>query len=336
MKRRAITAALVIWAAMAGWQGIRATEPAVHPGGLAIPVPESNPSTPAKIELGKLLYFDPRLSVDHTISCASCHDPNKGWSNGEPTATGVAGKKGGRNSPTVINTALQKFQFWDGRAGTLEEQALGPMQNPIEMNMSLDLVVERLNASPEYVRRFEEVFGARPTAETAAMAIAAFERTIVSLNAPYDRWMGGDKTAMSASAARGKELFFGKAHCSACHVGVNFTDNAFHNLGVGMNVPQPDPGRAAISKLEGDTGAFKTPTLREIARSAPYMHDGSLATLEAVVEHYNKGGTPNDYLDEEIFPLDLSAGEQADLVTFLKEGLSSDEYPAITPPQLPQ
>lgn len=306
---------------------------AAEPAGLpAVPVPADNPSTPEKIALGKQLYFDGRLSADMKVSCATCHDPAKGFSNGESFATGVEGKMGGRNSPTVINTAYQKFQFWDGRAKTLEEQALGPIQNPIEMNMKLGDVVDRLNKIEGYKNQFQKVFGTDVTADGIGKAIAAYERTVLSGDAPYDKFKAGDATASSESAQRGMKLFFGKANCSACHAGPNFTDNAFHNIGI----PGNDEGRFAISKQAGDKGSFKTPTLREIARSAPYMHDGSLKTLEDVLEHYNKGGTPNDQLDEEIFPLKLSKEQLADLVTFLKEGLASASYPAHTAPELPQ
>lgn len=301
-----------------------------------IKYPKDNPSTPEKIALGKQLYFDPRLSLDNTVSCATCHDPRKGWSNGEAVATGVGGLKGGRNSPTIINAAYGRLQFWDGRAASLEEQALGPIQNPIEMTMPLDKVVERLNQIAGYKQQFQSIFGTDVTSEGIALAIAAYERTVLSGDAPYDRFKAGDAAALSESAQRGLKLFTGKAHCSACHSGPNFTDNAFHNIGVGMDKDMPDLGRFEISGLEGDKGAFKTPTLREIARSAPYMHDGSQGTLEEVVEHYNKGGAPNPQLDEEIFELKLTPEEKSDLITFMKEGLSSESYPEHEPPELPE
>lgn len=307
------------------------------PTGLpATPHPADNPPTPEKIELGKQLYFDPRLSSDNTISCASCHDPKKGWSNGEATAAGVGGQRGGRSAPSILNSAYAKFQFWDGRAASLEQQALGPIANPIEMNLPHDQMVARLNAIEGYRTQFQKIFGSDATPDAVAKAIAAFERTVLSGNAPYDRFKAGDSSALSAQAQAGRALFFGKANCSSCHSGPSFTDGAFHNVGVGMAVDPPDAGRQAHSKLAGDLGAFKTPTLRDIARSAPYMHDGSLASLEEVVDYYDRGGTPNKYLDEEIFPLKLSAEEKAALVTFLKEGVASDNYPDITPPQLPQ
>lgn len=298
--------------------------------------PPDNPPTAEKIALGKQLYFDPRLSRDNTISCASCHDPKKGWSNGAAVATGVDGQKGNRSAPSVVNAAFYRFQFWDGRAGSLEEQAKGPIQNPIEMAMTAEEVVKKLDAIPGYREQFQQVFGTEVTFDNIARAIAAYERTVLSGDAPYDRFKAGDETALSEAARRGMKLFFGKAHCSACHTGGNLTDNAFHNVGVGMDKKDYDKGREAISGLGGHRGAFKTPTLREIARTAPYMHDGSFKTLEEVVEHYNKGGVKNDWLDEEIYELNLTNQEKQDLITFLKEGLSSDSYPLHEPPQLPQ
>jgi cytochrome c peroxidase len=298
----------------------------------AVKHPKDNEPTAEKVALGKQLYFDGRLSADNKVSCATCHDPAKGFSNGEQFATGVEGKKGGRNSPTVINTAYQVFQFWDGRAKSLEEQALGPVQNPIEMNMSLDAVVAKLNGIEGYKKQFQQVFGTDVTSDGIAKAIAAYERTVLSGDAPYDRFKAGDKDAMSEAAQRGMKVFFGPGHCSACHSGPNFTDNAFHNIGV----PGEDQGRQAITKMLGDRGSFKTPTLREIARTAPYMHDGSMKTLEEVVAHYVKGGTPHEQLDEEIYALKLTDQQKADLVTFMKEGLSSASYPAHTAPELPK
>ncbi len=318
---------------------ITATEPPSNtiPLGL-VPVqhPQENPPTAAKIALGKQLFFDPRLSNDKTVSCATCHDPAKGFSNGEAVATGVGQLKGGRNSPTVLNSAYHVTQFWDGRAASLEEQALGPIQNPIEMNMSMDLAIERLNAIPGYRAQFQKVFGTEVNEEGIAKAIAAYERTILAGDSPYDRYQAGQKEALTSEQKRGMDLFFGKAHCSACHTGPNLTDNAFHNIGIGMEKQQLDPGRVAISKLEGDTGSFKTPTLRDLLLSAPFMHDGSLKTVREVVVHYDQGGIDNPYLDEEIFRLNLTTQEIDDLVDFLENGLKSHAYPLHTAPELPQ
>lgn len=298
-------------------------------------IPKDNPMTAAKVELGKQLYFDTRLSIDNTVSCASCHDPAQGWSNGEAVATGVKDQKGGRSAPTIINSGYQYFQFWDGRAQQLEGQALGPIQNPIEMGLSLDEMEKRLNKIDGYVKQFETVFGSRPNSDGVAKAIAAFERTILSGDAPYDQYKAGDKQALSEAAERGRQVFFNKAQCSACHAGPNFSDGGFHNIGIGMDKKDSDVGRFEVSKLEGDKGSFKTPTLREIAKTAPYMHDGSLKTLEEVVDYYDKGGNQNPQLDEEIFPLKLTDQQKKDLVTFLKEGLSSKSYPDVKPPKLP-
>ena len=316
---------------------VAAETPSKPPLGLpSVSVPSDNAMTAEKIALGKQLYFDGRLSADNKVSCASCHDPAKGFSNGDRFATGVEGKKGGRSAPTVINTAYGSLQFWDGRAKTLEDQALGPIQNPIEMNMTLDAVIKKLNGIDGYKTQFKKVFGSDgATADGIAKAIAAYERTVISGNAPFDRFKAGDQKALSEQAQRGQKLFFGKAHCSACHAGPNFTDNSFHNVGVGMDQKDFDKGRADISKLSGDTGAFKTPTLREIAKSGPYFHDGSAKTLEDVIDHYAKGGIPNEWLDEEIFNIKIAPGEKADLIKFLVEGLSSPDYPDDKAPKLP-
>ena len=309
-----------------------------HPLGLpAVMAPRDNPQTAPKIALGKQLYFDRRLSADNTVSCADCHNPARGFSNGEQFATGIKGQKGGRNSPTVINTAFQKFQFWDGRAGSLEQQALGPIANPIEMGLPLPEMEKRLNAIPGYKALFKQVFGVdQIRADEVAKAIASYERTVLSGNSPYDHFQQGEVEALSEQARAGMKLFFGKANCAACHSGPNFTDNAFHNIGIGMDRKDPDVGREAISKLEGDRGSFKTPTIRDIAKSGPYMHDGSLKTLAEVVEHYDKGGTSNPWLDEELFPLKLSADEKAALVKFMEEGLSSPATHDHDPPKLPE
>jgi cytochrome c peroxidase len=204
------------------------------------------------------------------------------------------------------------------------------------MNLTLDAAVKKLQAIKGYRDQFQDVFGSDVTADGIGKAIAAYERTVLSGDAPYDHYKAGDKSALSEAAERGRKLFFGKANCSACHAGSNFTDNGFHNIGVSWNAQPRDDGRFAISGLKGDTGAFKTPTLREIARTAPYMHDGSLATLEDVVDHYAEGGTKNPYLDEEIFLIKLEEKDKADLVAFMKEGLKSASYPNDKPPKLPE
>lgn len=332
---------LAFIALAAGLMAVIAASPSMTasdlPLGLpSLPTPKDNAMSEAKVALGKQLYFDKRLSIDNTVSCASCHDPAQGWSNGERFATGVEGQQGGRNAPTIINSAYQHFQFWDGRAIQLEGQALGPIENPIEMAMPLDKLIPKLNEIEGYRKQFQAVFGTPATPEAIAKSIAAFERTVLSGNAPYDRFKAGDQTALSESAQRGMKLFFNKANCSACHSGPNFSDGAFHNIGVGMDQPKPDLGRFAVTQVEGDKGSFRTPTLREIARTAPYMHDGSLKTLEEVVDFYFKGGVDNPYLDEEVFQIKMTEDQKQDLVAFLKEAFSSPDYPEVAPPKLPE
>ena len=259
-------------------------------------VPADNPQNDAKIKLGRQLYFDGRLSANDKISCATCHDPKTGWAGHDATDTGVGGRVGNRNSGTIVNSGYMKYQFWDGRAGSLEEQALGPIHNPVEMGETLENVVRKLNAIPGYKRQFQEVFQSDVTTDGIAKAIASFERTIVSGSSAYDRFLGGDKKALSAEALRGMEIFNAKGTCVACHSGPLFSDQSFHNLGIGMNAATPDVGRETVTKDPKDRGKFKTPGLRNVANTYPYMHDGQTATLEAVVELHNNGGVPNPNL----------------------------------------
>ena len=300
--------------------------------------PEDNPYTPAKRELGWLLYFDARLSSDGSVSCATCHRPDKAFGDGAPVSTGIGGQKGGRSAPTVINRAYSMAQFWDGRAATLEDQAKGPIANPIEMTSRKDnssahqACVDTLRGIPGYVKRFEQVFGTKNfTIDHVAQAIATFERTVLSGNAPYDRYKAGDKKAMTEAQVRGMNVFFDKAQCDRCHIGFNFTDGSYMNIGIGMDKPNPDLGRYLVSKREEDKGAFKTPTLREIEHTGPYMHDGSLKTLEEVVEHYDKGGIKNPWLNEQMKPLKLTKQEKADLVSFMR-ALSGEGWQQIRAP----
>jgi cytochrome c peroxidase len=299
-----------------------------------VPTPADNPPSEAKIRLGKELYFDKRLSKDSTISCASCHDPKFGWADPRQFSAGVGGALGNRNAPTVLNSAYNRFQFWDGRAPTLEAQAVGPIQNPVEMQMTMDSCVDRIKSIPGYVREFQEVFGTGPSEETIGQAIAAFERTVLSFNSPFDRYHAGDRSALSPAALRGMKVFNGRGHCSACHSGPNFTDNKFHNLGIGMQAREPDVGRFKETGNPRDWGAFKTPTLRSVALTAPYMHDGSVKTLEEVVDIYDRGGHPNRNLDPLIVPLHLTQQEKADLVEFMKALTGEDLH--ITEPPLPR
>lgn len=313
-------------------------DPLAAPLGLiSVQWPADNPYSPAKWELGRALYYDTRLSADSSVSCATCHSPNVAFTDGQPNSAGIKGQRGNRSAPTVINRAYSLAQFWDGRAGTLEEQAIGPMANPIEMGHTHDGVVERLRGIPGYRAMFAAAFGSEEIdIGRVAKAIATFERTVLSGNSPYDRYKAGDKKALTPEQVRGMKVYFNKAKCDQCHEGINFTTNAFHNLGVGTGKPDPDPGRYAVTKNPRDWGAFKTPTLREIASTAPYMHDGSLATLEEVVEFYNKGGIPNKNLDERMKPLNLTEQEKKELVEFLK-ALSGEGWQHLGPPdQFPQ
>lgn len=300
-------------------------------------IPADNPITDAKVALGKLLYFDMRISGDGTISCATCHDPAKGWTDRSAVSTGMKGQKGGRSAPTVLNSAYMDVQFWDGRAKTLEDQAKGPIQNPIEMGSTHEGSVKRITGVKGYAPLFKAAFGdEKVDIDRVAKAIAAFERTVLTGNSPYDRWQAGDKTAMSAAAVRGHDLFnnSAKGNCAICHDGFNFSDSDFHNLGVGIKAAKPDLGRFDVTKLEKDKGAFKTPTLRNLADTAPYMHDGSEKTLEAVVAFYDKGGEKNPHLDGRMHPLGLTPAERADLVAFLN-ALNGDKG-IVKPPKLPE
>lgn len=321
-----------------------ADKPPKPPLGLpSVQWPEDNPYSDAKVELGRFLYFDKRLSADSTVSCASCHAPEKAFADGAPFSTGIGGQKGGRSAPTVINRAYSTQQFWDGRAASLEDQAKGPIANPIEMTSEKTAdaahaaVVKRLKGVSGYVRLFEKVFGTRDfTIDHVAKAIATFERTVYSGNAPFDRYNEGDKQAMSESQVRGMNVFFNKAACDSCHIGFNFTDGSYVNIGIGMDQPKPDLGRYEVSKRDEDKGAFKTPTLRDVEHLSPYMHDGSLKTLAEVVEHYNKGGIKNANLDQRLKPLNLTDQDKRDLVDFLK-ALSGVGWQQIKAPEkLPQ
>lgn len=338
-------------------------------------VPLANPITRAKWELGRQLYFDPRVSLDGTVSCATCHNPEKGWTDQLRTSVGIDGQTGARNAPTVLNTAYGKIMFWDGRAPSLEGQAQGPIQNSIEMGkQSYQEIVERLRTIPGYREPFRKVFGTDVTLDGMAKAIATFERTALSGNSQYDQYQSGEFAALGDSEKRGMILFglrphpddefaaegveLQKAKCTLCHVGFNFTDDQFHNIGVGFN-PETrafhDLGRWAVTpigaKYDGDRGAFKTPTCRDLVATAPYMHDGSEATLLDVVKYYNRGGTPNDALDKDIKPLKLTDQEVADVVAFLEaltgeprkvdlptlppgpDGTTPDPRAALTPPK---
>ncbi len=309
-----------------------------QPAGLpSFSVPSDNPVTKGKVELGKQLFFDRRLSADNSIGCVDCHDPKAGWADPRVASIGIRHQKGTRNSPPVSNAAYLHFLFWDGRATSLEEQATKPITNPVEMGVeSLDDLVAKLATIEGYRLQFDRVFDDGITPQNIGAAITAFERTLVAGNSPFDRFTKGDKSALSEAAQRGITIFFKKGHCSACHSGPLYSDGGFHNIGVGLSSDPIDDGRFAVTGRRGDRGSFKTPSLRDIARTAPYMHDGSLKTLEEVVDFYDQGGVRNPQLSEDIYPLKLSADEKSDLVQFLRLGLTSDQYPQVDPPVLPE
>ena len=323
-----------------------------------VPVPEYNPQTPAKIQLGKKLFFDRRLSGDGTMSCVTCHDPEQGYSDGLEISLNYPTTRNWRNSPTLLGVAFQKFLFHDGRATTLEDQALFPMMSAFEMNQNLDFLEEEIRSVPEYVAEFTEVFGDEDvTRERIAMALAAFERTLVSRDAPLDRFLNGDVNALSPAARKGYEIFTGKGKCAECHHGVNLADDRFHALQVRENpehLTDPriaatrrfvakvyhfeeyrtlneDPGRYLITKEQKDWKAFKTPTLRDIARTTPYMHNGIFATLDEVIEFFNAGGGKGNTV---LNPLQLTIAEKEQLKIFLEEGLTGAPL-TLTYPKVP-
>jgi len=319
-------------------------------------IPSDNPMTAEKIALGEQLYFDTRLSSSGSVSCALCHDPANAFTDQEPFSTGVSGSQGTRNAPTILNAMFSERLFWDGRAGSLEEQAKQPLTNPAEMGMgSYDLVVARVSAVPEYQKTFRRVFGkAGITIETIAKAIAAYERTQLSGNSQFDRFISGDNAAITEAQKRGWKLFSGKAKCIECHTfsagSPFFTDSNFHNTGIGFansnfevladRARQISPqvsaadlahkadfselGRFLVTRQTADIAAFKTPTLRDIELTRPYMHNGAFKTLLDVVKFYNQGGEKNPYLDKKMQALGLSDAEMSELVEFLRS-LTSDD-----------
>jgi len=324
----------------------------------SVPVPEQNPQTREKIELGRQLFFDRRLSGDGTMSCATCHEPEKAFTDGLELSLSYPTTRNWRNSPTLVNVAFQKHLFHDGRCLTLEDQALFPMMSAFEMNRNLDFVEEVIRSVPEYADAFQKVFGGEVTRERMGMAIAAFERTLLSVNAPLDRHLKGDTAALSDDAKKGLVLFMGKGKCGECHFGVSLSDDKFH----GLNVPESpeqqrdpriaatrrfvakvshyedyrnlteDPGRYLITKDKKDWKAFRTPTLREIAKTGPYMHNGIFATLDEVIDFFDNGGGKGN---TSLRPLGLSDKEKGHLKVFLVEGLTGED--AVIPyPKVPQ
>jgi cytochrome c peroxidase len=283
-----------------------------------MPVPLDNPLTPAKIQLGKRLFSERRLSRDGSISWESCHDPNLAFTDGRKVARGVGGAEGARNSPTLMNRGYGTAFFWDGRAGTLERQAIQPILDPKEMGLHEDDIVPTLRESG-YEAEFAATFGRTIKVNDVARALASYMRTIRSGASRYDRHVIGEKGVFNAEEQRGFELFSSRANCWTCHTGPNLTDDAFRNTGVAFrNGRFMDEGRFAVTGDAADHGAFKTPTLRNIALTAPYMHDGSIRTLEEVIEYYDRGGNPNPRLSSAIRPLHLSAADKRALTAFLR------------------
>jgi len=293
----------------------------------SLPIPEDNPLTPERIALGKKLFYDPILSQSGTISCSSCHLPERGFASDAALSAGIEGKKGRRNAPSLFNRLYAASLFWDGRVSSLEAQALEPIQNPVEMGSSLEAVLERLRANADYRQAFKLAFSDGISTQNLARAIASFERTLLSGNSPVDRFRNSQFSALSDSARQGLWIFESKGLCSKCHSGRNFTDEKFRNTGVSWGKAPNDSGRFEVTGHEADRGRFKTPTLRDVSKTAPYMHDGSLVSLREVVEFYNRGGVPNPNLDPSMKPLNLSDSEIQNLVDFL-EALSGGKVPS--------
>ena len=336
-------------------------------------IPPDNPQTPGKIALGQKLFFDGRLSVDGTVACATCHDPQRAFTDGRPTSIGVQGRSGQRNAPTVLNALYNATQFWDGRAKTLEDQAALPIANPVEMGQpDLEAAVASLAALPEYRQAFQTVFGRPPNGKDLVAALASYERTLTSFDSPFDRFLAGDDQAIDDAAKRGWVLFNDRARCNKCHALpdetpdlTNFKDDDFHNIGVlivrhhvvplareaeklvdsgnaadvdraAIGTDMSALGRFLITKKEPDIASFKTPGLRNVLVTGPYFHDGSHPTLWDVLDHYNKGAGPQDpWLDQDIQPLGLQESELDDLVAFMAS-LTSDAYRAQGEQELPR
>ncbi|MCL9783758.1 hypothetical protein M9194_20235 [Vibrio sp. S4M6] len=299
-----------------------------------IPFPADNPYSEAKLKLGKTLYFDPRLSESGTQSCATCHNPSFSWGDGMGLGVGHQHQQLGRKSPTILNLAWDEIYMWDGRKATLEEQALGPMESAAEMNLDLKQLPTMLGAIPGYVELFKQAFPEQTdpiSTKNVAKAIATFERTVVSGEAPFDRWIKGDENALSEDEKVGFIVFNTKGNCASCHSGWTFSDSSFHDIGL----PSEDIGRGKfLPKMEKMQFAFKTVGLRNIDLRAPYMHDGSLVTLEDVINHYNSGFVKRPSLSDEIEPLNLTKTEKKQLVAFLKTLTSQDE--PVSMPVLPR
>ncbi len=300
----------------------------------APPFPSNNEPTAARVALGKMLFFDPRLSGDGNMSCASCHNPMFGWSDGLPTARGFQSQVLGRATPTIINTAYNDLQMWDGRKHSLEDQAMGPLEADVEMNMVVEQLFDWLSQNEGYRNAFAGAYPAEPiNAKTTSKAIATFERTVVSRKAPFDDWVNGDSSAMTPTQINGFKVFLDPegGNCAVCHQAPNFTDNGFHNLGLAsFGHHDADPGRFAQKPLKLMQGAFKTPTLRDVAQTAPYFHDGSAPGLADVVDHYVGGGEVISNVSPNMKPLSLTDREKHNLIAFL-HALSSPAEATVLP-----
>ena len=283
------------------------------------PIPQDNPVTAAKVKLGKKLFGDKLLSRDRSLACKGCHQPKRAFTDGRAKAVGVYGRQGPRSVPTLVNRAYGRAFFWDGRTSTLEEQVIKPIESESEMDLTVGEAVGRLKRKSRYRKMFHQAFHREPNGEDLARALASYVRTIYSGDSPFDRYIYGKRGALTDQQRRGLRIFRGKGNCTACHIGPTLTDEDFHNTGVAWRKGKiQDKGRFTVTGKLEDQGAFKTPTLREVSRTAPYMHDGSLATLQDVINFYSDGGRKNPHLDEEIQPRNLNIQEKKDLLAFLQ------------------
>jgi cytochrome c peroxidase len=293
------------------------------------PVPKDNPLTEERVQLGRKLFFDPLLSRNNTLACASCHDPDHGFAGRDPVAIGVDGKKGRRHAPSLLNRTYATHLFWDGRASSLESQSLKPIEDPLELGNTIVEVIRRLQAHADYPAGFKAAFDDGITAENLAKSLASFQRTLLLGNTRIDRFRAGKTEVLSDAEKHGLWLWESKARCWRCHSGPHFTDDQFHNTGVGWGAEPPDLGRFAVTGKPSDRGRFKTPSLRGLAWTAPYMHDGSIATLQEVVKFYSQGGKANPNRDTLLEPLNLTQQEIDSLVAFLR-ALSEGDGPGGT------
>ena len=323
---RALVAALLLTAAVPALPQAPGT-----PGASLQPTTSPEERDAARLALGQRLFFDPILSLDRSISCASCHKPEFAFADNRPLSPGVDGKLGSRNTPTVMNASGRASLFWDGRAATLEDQAVFPIENPVEMALPIAAALQRLAAEPAYVKLFRTAYGGAITARTVGRALAAFQKTLETVDTPYDRYAHGDATAISESAVRGRLLFIGRGKCAECHSGEDFTSERFRNIGLYDGVQLADPGRGAITGNAAENGEFKIPTLRNVAVTAPYMHNGMFRSLREVIDYYDE---PDRFVPKAIgrdvtmlARLELSEQDRQDLEAFL-EALTDDRFRA--------